>query len=58
MNDENELIAKDRATLIELLLEQEEVHWAQRSRANCLMQGGRNTSFFISLLLLAGKRIG
>jgi hypothetical protein len=46
MNDENELIAKDRATLIELLLEQEEVHWAQRSRANCLMQGGRNTSFF------------
>jgi hypothetical protein len=58
MNNENELIAKERATLIELLLEQEEVHWAQRSRANWLMQGGRNTSFFISLLLLAGKRIG
>jgi hypothetical protein len=36
MNDENEVIAKEQANLIELLLEQDEVYWAQRSRANWL----------------------
>jgi hypothetical protein len=46
MNDENETIAKEKAALIELILEQEETHWAQRSRANGLMQGDRNTTFF------------
>jgi hypothetical protein len=34
MTVENELIAKEKAAIIELLLEQEEVHWLQRSRAN------------------------
>jgi hypothetical protein len=43
---ENELIAKEQAELIELLLEQEEVHWMQRSRTNWLQNGDRNTSFF------------
>jgi hypothetical protein len=28
MNDESEVIAKEMADLIELLLEQEEIHWA------------------------------
>jgi hypothetical protein len=46
MNDENETIAKEKAALIELILEQEETHWAQRSRANGLMQGDRNTTLF------------
>jgi hypothetical protein len=46
MSIENEIIAKEKAALIEILLEQEEVHWQQRSRANWLMQGDRNTSFF------------
>ena len=46
MNDENETVAKEMAALIELLLEQEEVHWLQRSRANWLRHGDRNTTFF------------
>ena len=29
MSDENEIIAKEKADLIELLLEQDEVHWMQ-----------------------------
>jgi hypothetical protein len=44
--DENESKAKEMANLIELLLEQDEVYWAQRSRANWLQFGDRNTSFF------------
>jgi hypothetical protein len=31
---------------LELLLEQEEVYWVQRARANWLKHGDRNTSFF------------
>jgi hypothetical protein len=46
MTDENELIAKETTALIELLLEQEEIHWQQRSQVNSLQQGDRNTSFF------------
>jgi hypothetical protein len=46
MNDENEAIAKEMAALIDLLLEQEETHWMQRSRANWLKHGDRNTTFF------------
>jgi hypothetical protein len=47
MTDENEATAKEMANLIELLLEQDEVYWAQRSRANWMHQGDRNTSFSI-----------
>jgi hypothetical protein len=46
MNDENEAIAKEMAALIDLLLELEETHWMQRSRANWLNHGDRNTTFF------------
>jgi hypothetical protein len=45
-NDENDKISKEMNELIEILLEQENIHWMQRSRANWLMQGDRNTSFF------------
>ena len=45
-SDEKEAIAKEMSDLIELLLEQEEVQWMQRSRANWLQYGDRNTSFF------------
>jgi hypothetical protein len=34
MNDQNDEKAMELANLIELLLEQDEVYWAQRSRAN------------------------
>jgi hypothetical protein len=46
ISDENESKAKEMADLIELLLEQDEVYWAQRSRADWLQFGDRNTSFF------------
>jgi hypothetical protein len=46
MSDENDAIAKEMANLVELLLEQEEVHWMQRSRANWHQFGDRNSSFF------------
>jgi hypothetical protein len=46
ISDESEKKAKESANLIEILLEQEEVHWLQRSRANWLQSGDRNTSFF------------
>jgi hypothetical protein len=34
------------AALIDMLLEQQEIHWMQRSHANWLRQGDRNTIFF------------
>jgi hypothetical protein len=49
MNNENEILAKEKAALIELLLEQEEVHWLQRSRVNWLMQGGQEHLVFSSI---------
>lgn len=33
---------------IERLSEQDEIHWQQRARVNCLRQGDRNTKFFHS----------
>jgi hypothetical protein len=46
LTEENENLAKEMASLVELLLEQEEIHWFQRSRSNWLQFGDRNTSFF------------
>jgi hypothetical protein len=46
LTEENENLAKEMASLVELLLEQEEMHWFQRSRSNWLQLGDRNTSFF------------
>jgi hypothetical protein len=56
ITDESELIAKETAALIELLLEQEEMHWMQRSRANWLQYGDRNTSFFHQFATARRKR--
>jgi hypothetical protein len=39
LSEENEVIMREQAALIELLLEQDEVHWMQRSRANWLQHG-------------------
>jgi hypothetical protein len=43
---ENIAKEKDLAMEIEKLLEQEELHWSQRSRINWLQFGDRNTGFF------------
>ena len=56
MNEENENLAKEMAELVEILLEQEEVHWLQRSRANWLSHGDRNTSFFHQFASARRKR--
>jgi hypothetical protein len=39
MSAEKEEIAKEMSALIDLLLEQEETNWMQRSRSNWLRQG-------------------
>ena len=57
ISDENETKAKEMANLIELLLEQEEIYWSQRSRANWIQFEDRNTSIFTSLLPPAERRI-
>jgi hypothetical protein len=56
MTAENELFAKEKATLIEILLEQEEVHWLQRSRANWMQHGDRNSAFFHSYATARRKK--
>jgi hypothetical protein len=46
MSDESDQKQKENTKQIEVPLEQEEVHYMQRSRANWLMHGDRNTTFF------------
>jgi hypothetical protein len=46
LTEESEKKAKELANLIESLLEQEEVYWSQRSQANWIQHGDRNTLFF------------
>jgi hypothetical protein len=46
LNAENQEKKQELASLIEKLLGQEEIKWSQRSRANWLQNGDRNTSFF------------
>ena len=43
---ESQARQKEILVLIENLLEQEEIYWLQRGRANWLLHGDRNTSFF------------
>jgi hypothetical protein len=56
INPENEQKKKEIAELIEKLLEQEEIRWNQRSRANWLQNGDRNTSYFHSFATARKKR--
>jgi hypothetical protein len=56
LTDENEAKAKEMANLIELLLEQEEVYWEQRSRANWIQYGDRNTNFFHNYAMARRKK--
>lgn len=46
MTDANTETQKEIMVRLELMLEQEEIHWFQRARVNWLKQGDRNTSFF------------
>ncbi|XP_071679912.1 uncharacterized protein [Lolium perenne] len=56
MTDDNAAKAKEMADLVEILLEQEELHWLQRARANWLMHGDQNTSFFHQFASARRKR--
>jgi len=47
--DESLGTQKEILLQLELVLEQEEIIWVQRARANWLKHGDRNTSFFPSL---------
>lgn len=46
MTDANAESQKEIMVRLELMLEQEEIYWLQRARANWLKKGDRNTSFF------------
>ena len=46
LNTESQCRQKEIIVLIENILDQEEIFWLQRGRANWLMHGDRNTSFF------------
>ena len=46
----------DILVLIENLLDQEEIFWLQRGRANWLLHGDRNTSFFHNAATTRKKR--
>jgi hypothetical protein len=47
---------KEVQVLIDNLLEQEEIYWLQRGRANWLMHGDRNTSYFHNAATARKKR--
>jgi len=46
MTDESIAAKKEILLQLELQLEQEEIYWVQRARANWLKHGDRNTNFF------------
>ena len=56
MNVDSQARQKEILVLIENLLEQEEIHWVHRGRANWLLHGDRNTSFFHNAATARKKR--
>ena len=56
MTDENLARQKELLLNIELLLEQEEIYWVQRARANWLKHGDRNSGFFQNLATSRRRR--
>jgi hypothetical protein len=56
LSDENERKAKEYANLVELLLEQEEIYWSQKSRVNWLQLGDQNTAFFHNIASARRKK--
>ena len=56
LTDENLGVQKELLLRIELSLEQEEIIWVQRARANWLKHGDCNTIFFINLPLAERRR--
>ena len=53
--DESLAAQKEILRRLELLLEQEEIIWVQRARANWLKHGDRNTNFSIIMHRLGGE---
>ena len=49
LTDENVEMQKELAKEIEQLMEQEEIHWAQRSRINWLQYGDKIPHIYIIL---------
>jgi hypothetical protein len=56
MDEDTTQRQKEITRQIEVALEQEEVHYMQRSRANWLMHGDRNTTFFHNYVKKRWKR--
>jgi hypothetical protein len=48
INPENQQRKFELAQQIERMLEQEEIQWCRRSRANWIQNGDKNTTFFHS----------
>jgi len=55
LTDESLAAQKEILLRLELLLEQEEIIWVQRARANWLKHGDRNTNFSIIMHRLGGE---
>ena len=56
MTDENLARQKELLLNIELLLEQEEIYWVPRARANWSNHGDRNSDFFQNLATSRRRR--
>ena len=55
--DDSIAAQKEILVWLELLMEQEELTWIQRARANWLKHGDRNINFFIIMHLVGGRII-